>query len=233
MLQDPGLADESFAGKTALGIMDFSGRYPSLGLSEDEIKSNLHLPPSELMSLFLCNFALQAVDGEKICVIIDDYDRFAGFLAKGPDACASQPSSAQCRLDLIKAFYATLKQFFGLDDGSKPIERIFITGVTAVSIDSLVLGFNIAANINDLPGFNAMAGFTCGELSQMVDEAVDFKALKRLSKAGVMEAMENNFGGYAFSENGSGRIFYPASCQSFMGMLSASGSIQEASKAAG
>ncbi len=27
---DPGLAEESFAGKVALGIMDFSGRYPSI-----------------------------------------------------------------------------------------------------------------------------------------------------------------------------------------------------------
>ncbi len=176
---------------------------------------------------------MQAANGEKIYVIIDDYDRFAGFLAKGPDACARESPSARWRLDYIKAFYAVLKQFFGQDDDSKPIERIFLTGVAAVSLDSLTSGFNIATDISDLPLFSSMAGFTRGELSQVVDEAAAFGALKGISKAGAMEAMERRCGGYAFSEYGSERLFNPASCRSFLGKLLASGSIQEASKTAG
>ena len=231
VLPDTSLVEESFARRIALGIMAFSRRYPSLSLSTDEIKSNLHLPPSELISLFLSTFALQAENGEKIYLIIDEYDHFANdILSNNAEAFVNITSTAQNHKGFIKSFYAALKQYFGQDDDSKPIAKFFITGVSAVSLDSLTSGFNIATNISDLPGFNSMVGFTHDELSKIVDEAVDFSVLKPLTKAELMDVMEKNFDGYVFSKYSRERIFNTTMCLSFLNRLILTRSVQDVYK---
>lgn len=134
------------------------------------------------MKAFLNNFVSSAKNGERLYILIDEYDHFANYiLASDKDAFRSITSTAQSRDGFIKQFYACLKQFFG--NGSElPIAKFFITGVSAVSLDSLTSGFNIATNINSLPQFNAMAWFTHEELSKLVDETIDFIRYRDLAK---------------------------------------------------
>jgi len=45
--------------------------------------------------------------------------------------------------------------------------RLFITGVTPVTMDDVTSGFNIAANISTDPTFAAFTGFTHDDLREM------------------------------------------------------------------
>ena len=68
--------------------------------------------------------------------------------------------------------------------------RLFITGVTPVTMDDVTSGFNIASNISMNPAFAAFAGFTHDDLREMLayyrahagfafDEAAVFETMRR------------------------------------------------------
>ncbi len=159
---------------------------------------------------------VRAKHEERLFVIIDEYDHFANdILASDKDAFRKITSTSQSQEGFIKKVYACLKQFYG--NGSElPIARFFITGVSAVSLDSLTSGFNIATNISSFAQFNDMAGFTHEELSRLVDETVDFKAHPGLSKDNLMNVMEKYYDGYVFSPDSDQRIFNPSMCLAFL-----------------
>ena len=55
-------------------------------------------------------------------------------------------------------FFASLKS--GADRSGGGLERLFITGVSPVTMDDVTSGFNIGTNISLEPDFNEMVGFT-------------------------------------------------------------------------
>ena len=70
-----------------------------------------------------------------------------------------------------------------------------------------------------------MAGFTHDELSEVVDETVDFSRLDGITKEQVMEVMERRYDGYTFSQYADERIFCPDMCLNFLSDLIDTGSI--------
>ncbi len=88
--------------------------------------------------------------GYGIYLIVDEYDNFTNEIV----------SSAEGKIPYKEithgsGFYRSwFKSFKGTCD------RIFMTGVSPVTMDDLTSGFNIATNITQEPGFNAMVGFT-------------------------------------------------------------------------
>ncbi len=197
-------------------MRDFTDRYPELGLPYEQIEQAGGRSPVGLLKDFFGRFRTNARHGERIFAIIDEYDHFANaILAKDKEAFRQITSTAADHEGLIKQIYACLKQFYA-GNRRKPIDRFFITGVSAVSLDSLVSGFNIATNISTDPEFGAMAGFTHDELSRLVDETVDFSALSPLAKKDLMWVMEKHYDGYAFSSDGRERVFNSNMCVAFL-----------------
>lgn len=224
---DPALVKESMTEEIAGGLSKFSAWYPQLGLPPEKLDPVKYGSPSALMKAFLNNFVSSAKNGERLYILIDEYDHFANYiLASDKDAFRSITSTAQSRDGFIKQFYACLKQFFG--NGSElPIAKFFITGVSAVSLDSLTSGFNIATNISSLPQFNAMAGFTHEELSKLVDETIDFIRYRDLAKDRLMEVMEKYYDGYVFSPDCGQRIFNPNMCLVLLDHVARTGKIPD------
>lgn len=225
----PDKVEQSLTDGIATSLRIFSGRYPELGLNLPfkEEQEPLNVPPSRLMLDFLTNFSLKArKSNRKLFIIIDEYDHFANeILARDKDAFKEITSTSTEHGGLIKNFYSCLKQFFGRTES--PIERFFITGVSAVSLDSLTSGFNIATNISSMPQFSSMAGFTRDELSQVIDETVDFSALHSVTKPELMDVMETYYDGYCFSKNSDERVFNPNMCLSFLKGLLIAGEIPQ------
>jgi hypothetical protein len=111
-----------------------------------------------------------------------------------------------------------LKKYYrGSGDGA--IDRFFITGVSSVSLDSLTSGFNIATNISSKKIFNEMIGFTHDELSQVIDETVDFSLLTDITKEQLIQVMEENYDGYSFTEDSSEKLFNSNLCLAYLGNL--------------
>ena len=179
------------------------------------------------MKEFVANFRSRSSGKERIFVIIDGYDHFAnGILLRDAAESKETASAAECTPGFIRQFYAFLKEAFGGVRG-RPISRIFITGVSSVSLDSLISGFNIAANISNDPRFNAMAGLTREELSEIIDGTVDFSELNGLTKERILQVMESRYGGYAFSFQACERIFNPDLCLSFLKDLTSAKAMPE------
>lgn len=220
-------AKSSFTRELADALRDFTGRYPELGLPYSELKSGIYDEPAGLMKEFVTNFRSCSSGKERLFVIIDRYDHFANsILARNAGASKETASAAECPPGFIRQFYAFLKEAFGGVRG-RPISRIFITGVSSVSLDSLISGFNIAANISNDPRFNAMAGLTHEELSEIIDGTVDFSELNGLTKEKLLQVMESRCGGYAFSFQACERIFNPDMCLSFLKELTSAKAMPE------
>ncbi len=193
----------------AIGLRDFTDRYPELGLPYDQLAPEHWTSPERLLCQFLANFRSHAKHGEKLFIIIDEYDHFAtGLLPWNKGAPDESAPAVQAIGGLIRQFYACLKPFYG-NGRTAPIKRLFITGVTALPLGYMASGFSPASDISSLHQFNAMAGFTHEELSRLIDETVDLSANSAPTKSYLMEALERLCGGYSFSRNAQERVFNP------------------------
>ena len=98
--------------------------------------------------------------GIPLYVLIDEYDNFANTVLAhhGEQAYQSFTHGG----GFYRNFFATLKVGAGQSDGG--LERLFITGVSPITMDDVTSGFNIGRNISLRPEFNDMLGFTEAEV---------------------------------------------------------------------
>ena len=125
---------------------------------------------------------------EKIYVIIDEYDHFAnellGFKTEEFKSLISKNGK-------IRKWYEILKK------GTETVvERIFITGVAPITLDSTTSGFNIATDISKNIEFNDMLGFNKKDVKYLMKELeIDSKTQEEL-----MPIIKTNYDGYVFSD---------------------------------
>ncbi|SFK51122.1 AAA family ATPase [Succinivibrio dextrinosolvens] len=208
--------NDSFLRSVSYSINSFSSKYPERGLTKDQRDISLFSSAPDLLGAFLDNFSNRAEAGEYLYVIIDEYDHFANeILTRDKEAFKDITSTAEGHEGLIKQFYAQLKAYYR---GNRPggIDRFFITGVSSVSLDSVTSGFNIATNISLKSDFHEMIGFTHAELSEVIDETVDFSLLSDITKEQVMQIMEENFDGYAFEKKAKEKMFNSNLCLAYL-----------------
>ena len=91
-----------------------------------------------------------------VYVIIDEYDQFANELLSF-HLPGFQNSIG--RNGFVRKWYEVLKEAT-----ATIVDRIFITGVSPITLDSLTSGFNISDNISRLSLVNAIMGFTGEEI---------------------------------------------------------------------
>ena len=99
----------------------------------------------------------------RLCVLIDEYDNFANTILAG-DGLATYHAITHGG-GWFRGFFATLKA--GTESGN--LERLFITGVSPVTMDDVTSGFNIGTNISFDPAYNQIAGFTEAEVRSLVE----------------------------------------------------------------
>lgn len=95
--------------------------------------------------------------GARLYLIIDEYDNFTNVVLNelGDEVYHS--------LTHASGFYREVfKKFKGM------FERIFMTGVSPVTLDDLTSGFNIGWNLSVKPEFNQMLGFSEEDVRQML-----------------------------------------------------------------
>ena len=210
--------DVNYTFLTSVGssIISFTNFYPDKGLTEEQLDYSLYNSATDLMQVFLDNFSKKAKEGEYLYVIIDEYDHFANeILTRDKEAFKDITSTAEGHEGLIKRFYALLKKYYR-GEGNGAIDRFFITGVSSVSLDSVTSGFNIATNISLKPDCHEMIGFTHDELSDVIDETLDFTKLPDITKDQIMQIMEENFDGFAFSEDANESMFNSNLCLAYL-----------------
>ena len=124
---------------------------------------------------------------QKIYVIIDEYDHFANELLGFK---TSEFKDLVSKNEKIRKWYETLKE------GTETVvERVFITGVAPITLDSTTSGFNIAKDITKNIKFNDMLGFNKENVKYLMNELeINSKTQEKL-----LPIIKTNYDGYVFS----------------------------------
>jgi len=134
---------------------------------------------------------------KKLMILIDEYDHFTNRLFL---------KDIDLYKDAVKTENAFYKEFFtllkaGASGEDAPIDRIFITGVTPMTMYDVTSGFNIGKNISLDSEFNALTWFTEEEVKKIFEDfgiEVDDK---------LMNLLDEWYDDYLFSNRAKERIY--------------------------
>ncbi len=134
--------------------------------------------------------------GIPLYVLIDEYDNFANTVLahRGAEAYQSFTHGG----GFYRNFFATLKAGAGRSGGG--LERLFITGVSPITMDDVTSGFNIGSNISLEPKFDQMLGFTEAEVWQLLELYRDHGAFNQEIEA-ALDVMREWYNGYRFAKS--------------------------------
>lgn len=141
---------------------------------------------------------------QKIYVIIDEYDHFANELL---GFHTEQFKSLVSKNGKVRKWYEILKK-----GTESVIDRIFITGVAPITLDSLTSGFNISLDMTQDREFNEMMGFTEIELRKLMDE----QNISKEKQEEIIPVMRENYDGYRFSIHAKEKIYNSNMCLYFL-----------------
>ncbi|MCI5146408.1 MAG: AAA family ATPase, partial [Candidatus Electrothrix sp. AR3] len=165
-------------------------QYPAEAIRRVEAQSS----PASMMKAFL-----GIVREAKIYLLIDEYDHFA-------NAVLGEDQELFCAIvgkgGFVRAFYETVKT--ATMEGI--VDRLFITGVTSITLDSMTSGFNIGKNLSFDKEFNQAMGFTRQETEGLIRPLVDICGLDAPE---VMRILGNWYNGYLFSSRANDKVFNP------------------------
>ena len=186
-----------FKSKTISSIRYFIQKYNlDFYINENEDAENI-------LDNLIKAFSIQKAN-EKIYVIIDEYDHFANELL---GFNTDQFKSLVSKNGKVRKWYEVLKE------GTETvIDRIFITGVAPITLDSLTSGFNIGSDITRDEEFNEMLGFTEQELIKLMDE----QNISKEKQLELLPIMKENYDGYKFSVHGKEKIYNSNMCLYFL-----------------
>ena len=125
-------------------------------------KEGLQQEPDAVSKLrFLCQKCQEV--GKKIYLFIDEYDNFTNMILAHEEHLVRYRNQTHGE-GYLRQFFNTIKGAAG-----NTLGRVFVTGVSPVTMDDLTSGFNIGTNYSLSPDFNEMTGFTEEEVRKMLD----------------------------------------------------------------
>lgn len=132
-----------------------------------------------------------ATKGIPLYLIIDEYDNFTNTVLN------EQGENVYWAITHADGFYRDVfKKLKGM------FERIFITGVSPVTLDDVTSGFNIGWHISTKPEFNQMLGFSLEEVRKMFAYYKEVGGIPATSDIEVMiDEMKPWYDNYCFSED--------------------------------
>ena len=175
-----------FKTKLLNGLERFNNNYKT------NIEIEVDKSPNGMLSRFLEKVKSLNLDN-KLYILIDEYDNFTNAILSGS---GDRFKNIVGNEGFVKGFYAVIKEYYG-----NVVDRVFITGICPVTMDSMTTGFNISTDISTDVRFNEMIGLTHEEVKYLIKDIED----KEKDKA--FELMINNYDGYMFNEEAKKRVF--------------------------
>jgi Predicted AAA-ATPase/PD-(D/E)XK nuclease superfamily len=193
-------ADSTFEGvlrNVRKGIDNFLTEYATLFTEVQQKQILQQKQPNGMLQELFINYNHNKI-APKIYVLIDEYDHFANELISFNFSYFNAIVSTN---GYVRKFYEVLKSetFVGT------VGRIFITGVSPVTVDSLTSGFNIGTHITLSPTFHQMVGFEEHEVQQIL-EGIEMPE-DQIQPA--LTEMRQWYDGYLFSSDAKIRIYNP------------------------
>ena len=208
----PGRLEESFEKHCTEQFVEFANNYEHLfqpGFREELMSRT----PASTRLQYLNNAASRL--RLRIYLIIDEYDNFTNTILStfGKD----EYRKATHGEGFFRYFFNVLK--FLTSGNGMALERMFITGVSPITLDDVTSGFNIGTNITTSPLFNALVGFTETELRTMLEYYRD-RGVLTMDVEEMLGDMKPWYDNYHFSEeclnesmyNSDMTLYYMNSC---------------------
>lgn len=186
----------------------FCSRYAYL--LPPDIKEEMNQKEDAVAQLgFLCDKCAEA--GLKMYLFIDEYDHFTNQILAHKEHETRYREQTHGE-GYLRHFFDTIKGAAGDSLG-----RVFVTGVSPVTMDDLTSGFNIGTNYSLSPEFNEMVGFTEDEVREMLAYYASVLPFRH-SVDELIEVMKPWYGNYCFdnSECGMAIIYNPAMALNFV-----------------
>ena len=132
--------------------------------------------------------------GLHLYLMLDEYDNFTNAMlrAEGNDSYRDITHGQGFYREWFKAFKSAF-------------DRIYMTGVSPVTMDDLTSGFNIATNISQAPVFNSMLGFSEEECLKLYTDFKGVGAYTEGEPAEWIAAIKPWYDGYCFSPRKRGK----------------------------
>lgn len=191
--------EESFEDNGKAVIRDFLERYREFFNEKEQDKIlSLRSTADQLRDILFHAFRKKL----KIYLIIDEYDNFANTVltSAGEQAYRDLTHGA----GFFRYFFNLLKG--GTSRGDSGLARLFITGVSPVTMDDVTSGFNIGENISTDSEFNEFIGFHEQEVRSMLDYYLK-AGLIRQDTGMCMDIMKEWYDNYRFSSEAENRMF--------------------------
>jgi len=205
---------DTYIGKnrTSLANSYLIMRYDFSGIDVSNVQESFQVTLTNTLNAFIRKYSLQVTQHEnpiilfdniftylqeqklELMILIDEYDNFANKLLL---------RNKSEYLDVVSEKTASFKQFFTVlktatSGNDSPLKRMFITGVTPMTMFDVTSGFNIGSNISMRPDLNDMIGFNEKEL----DEILEYYKLD-VDK----EMLKEWYNNYRFSEESEQKVF--------------------------
>lgn len=188
--------EQSFNDYCRLTLIKFVRHYePVLGA---DIWKDIHPDMSPGLLLSSISQYISHRDCPRIYLLIDEYDNFTNTILSsyGQDHYRGTTHGS----GFIRNFFNVVKDAAG--DVNAAIERLFITGVSPITMDDVTSGFNIGTNISMLPQFNSIVGFSEEEVREMIGYYKKEGALPDDTTVdSLVEIMKPWYDNYCFSED--------------------------------
>ena len=196
---DVRFVQESFEGYGHDVISDFLDRYGRF-FDAEERANVLALPTVARKLRTVLTYARR--HGLKTYLLIDEYDHFANIILStvGQEAYHDLTHGA----GFFRFFFNVLKGA----TGTGGLARMFITGVSPVTMDDVTSGFNIGTNVSLDARFNGLFGFSEREVMALLSYYRD-AGLLSLDVDYCLDTMRAWYDGYRFSGRADERVFNP------------------------
>ena len=166
-------------------FLSFIAAYPEV--YDDEFRRGAAAKPT--LERFISMTDVAKAKGAPIYLIIDEYDNFTNALIR---SAGSEPYKS---ISHGTGFY---REWFKKFKGN--VDRIFMTGVSPVTMDDLTSGFNIAANISQDAAFNSMLGFSEAETLRIYRDFMGVGEFREGDPEAVVRSIKPWYDGYCFAK---------------------------------
>jgi Predicted AAA-ATPase/PD-(D/E)XK nuclease superfamily len=188
---------DGFFSNVLKGVENFIDTYKIFFTNEHKKEILSQKQPNEVIKMLfhrLYNHRFEA----KMYILIDEYDHFANELISFN---FNHFMDIVTENGYVRKFYEAIK----IATGQGLVERIFMTGVSPITVDSMTSGFNIASNISLESTFHQMVGFEEKEVEGIL-AGIDMPSEDippTLKDLGLW------YDGYLFSHRGKHKLYNP------------------------
>jgi len=139
---------------------------------------------------------------QKLYVIIDEYDNFANTILS--DSGEEEYRAITHGEGFLRSFFNVIKA--GTTGSDTPISRLFMSGVSPITLDDVTSGFNIASNISLDLDIDEIMGFTMTEVETMIEYYRQTGKIRH-STPGLLNLMNRWYNHYKFALRSTCEVF--------------------------